>query len=529
MSKSPVLADHLPGRRWSAGLGRGFYVKLVLMCLVDALGLYGLFALYTYQGWAAFWIMLAGLLVVNVIYFVPRFTAAKYLTPGLIFLLVYQVYVVLYTGYAAFTNYGDGHNSTQADATAAILARTEDRVPDSLQYPVTLLVDGNRIALAVVNPTTGKAQLGTAEQPLTDEPTAVIADGRVSSVPGWQIPGSRFSLPADVRERFSALRVPISTDPAAGSLRTKDFGSAYVYRSTMHYDPAAQTLTDTTNGTTYAPDSHGNYVAPDGTKLTPGWKVNVGFENFTRVLTDGSLRGPFLSVFVWTFIFAALTVAGSFIIGLLLALALNDARMRGRKIYRSLLILPYAFPALLSALVWRGLLNRDFGWINQVLLGGASVDWLNDPLMARISVLGVNWWLAFPYMFLVATGALQAIPAEMTEAASMDGATARQAFFRIKFPLLMVSLAPLLVSSFAFNFNNFNTIYMLTGGGPKDLTAGVDVGSTDILITFVYKLAFGGMDRQYGFATAVSIIIFVVIATISGLSFRRTRALEDLA
>jgi len=175
------------------------------------------------------------------------------------------------------------------------------------------------------------------------------------------------------------------------------------------------------------------------------------------------------------------------------------------------------------------LLNKDFGWINQILLGGAHVNWLGDPWLARLSVILVNCWLGFPYMFLVATGALQAIPADIIEAGAIDGATPWQIFRRLKFPLLMVSLAPLLITSFAYNFNNFNTIFLLTGGGPKDLSASINVGSTDILITFVYKLAFGGVNRQYGVASAISIIIFFVVAGISAISFRKTRVLEDLS
>ena len=140
----------------------------------------------------------------------------------------------------------------------------------------------------------------------------------------------------------------------------------------------------------------------------------------------------------------------------------------------------------------------------------------------------MNLWLGFPYMFLVTTGALQSIPDELTEAAQMDGATPFQAFRMIKLPLLFVSVAPLLISSFAFNFNNFNLIYMLTGGGPRDVAAGINVGSTDILISMVYKVAFVGANRDYGLASAFSIIIFVLVGTISVIAFRRTKSLEEL-
>ena len=122
--------------------------------------------------------------------------------------------------------------------------------------------------------------------------------------------------------------------------------------------------------------------------------------------------------------FAFLSVATTFALGLFLAIVFNDPRVRGRKIYRSLLILPYAFPGFLSALVWRGMLNQRFGFINEVLLGGADDPVAPDPWLAKFSILGVNLWLGFPYMFLVCTGALQSIPADIIEAARIDGAGA---------------------------------------------------------------------------------------------------------
>ncbi len=193
-----------------------------------------------------------------------------------------------------------------------------------------------------------------------------------------------------------------------------------------------------------------------------------------------------------------------------------------------MLILPYAFPAFLGALVWAGMMNESFGFINQVLLGGAEIPWLTDPWLAKVSVLLVNLWLGFPYMFLVCMGALQGIPEEVNEAGVMDGANPWQIFRRIKLPLLLVTVTPLLIASFAFNFNNFNLIYMLTGGGPRMEDTAIRVGHTDILISMVYKVAFTGENRDYGLASAFTILIFIVVALISIVSFRKTKALEEL-
>jgi arabinogalactan oligomer/maltooligosaccharide transport system permease protein len=515
----------------AARAGRGFYLKLVLMAIVDALGIYGLFALASNASWIPFGIMLVALLIVNVVYFHPKLTPSKYLVPGLMFLLLYQIYSVLFSGYIAFTNYGDGHNSTKDDAVAAMLTQNEARLPNSPQYPLTIAVQGDTVAFLVVNPDTQKTQRGTAASPLADAPDATVVNGRVTADPGWRVlkfvdilnRGQAF------QDQVTQLRVPRSDNAADGSIRTQDAQTAFVFQSTLRYDAGADTVTNTKTNVVYRDNGKGNFAGPDGSVLTPGWKVAIGFTNFSNVLSDKSIRGPFLGVFVWTFAFSILVVLLSFAVGLFLAVVLNDTRLRGRRIYRSLLLLPYAFPAFLSALVWQGLLNKDFGWINQILLGGSHIDWLGDPWLARLSVIVVNCWLGFPYMFLVATGALQAIPADLVEAGAIDGASPWQIFRRLKFPLLMVSLAPLLITSFAYNFNNFNTIFLLTGGGPKDLSASVNVGSTDILITFVYKLAFGGVNRQYGLASAISIIIFIVVAAISAISFRKTRVLEDLS
>jgi arabinogalactan oligomer / maltooligosaccharide transport system permease protein len=166
--------------------------------------------------------------------------------------------------------------------------------------------------------------------------------------------------------------------------------------------------------------------------------------------------------------------------------------------------------------------------VNELL--GMRIPWLTDDWMARASVLLVNTWLGFPYMFLVATGALQSVPGELREAAEMDGASPLQAFRRITFPLLMIPLAPLLIASFAFNFNNFNVIYLLNRGGPPIVGAQTPAGHTDILISYTYRLAFeGGRGQDLGLAAAISVMIFFMVAAFAAVSFRRTRALEDLA
>lgn len=262
-----------------------------------------------------------------------------------------------------------------------------------------------------------------------------------------------------------------------------------------------------------------------------GWQQVIGPDNYADIFTNERIRAPFVRVLLWNVVFAAVSVLSTFALGLGLALALKDDTMRGRSIYRSIYIVPYAMPAFLSIFVWAGLLNNQNGQVNGLLgsIGLPDVNWLGGTTTAMVSVLLVNLWLGFPYMFLINSGALTAIPEELIEAARVDGASAWKTFRMVTLPLLLVSTAPLLIGSFAFNFNNFALIYLLTDGGPPLTGYDVPVGATDILISFTFDIAFGsGRGSQYSLASAIVVVIFMVLATTSALSFRLTKKLEDI-
>ena len=502
-------------------------VKIALLSVVDAISVYALMVLFLKQDWLVFAAVLILTLVVNWIYFSRYKLPAKYLTPGLIFLLIFQIFVVGYSGYIAFTNYGTGHNSDKPDAINALIVSSQQRVPDSPTFNLSVVERLGMYSFLVTDPD-GAVSVGSAEVPLGPVTDATVDDnGKAVELPGYTT--LNFTDIVANQEAIAALSVPLSDDPNDGTLRTPDGSSAYLYLSDLVYDEAAGTMTNSSTGVVYTDNGEtGSFVAPDGAELLPGWKVNVGLANFAEAFGSESIRGPLISVTIWTFTFALLSVLTTFALGLFLAIVFNNLRMRGRNFYRVVLILPYAFPAFLSALVWAGMLNPQFGFVNQVLFGGAEIPWLTNEWLAKFSIIFVNLWLGFPYMFLVCTGALQSIPEEIQEAATVDGARPGQVFRLIKLPLLLVSVAPLLISSFAFNFNNFNLIYMLTNGGPRDVTAGVNVGATDILISMVYKVAFVGASRDYGLASAFSIIIFLLVAIVSIISFKQTKALEEL-
>ncbi len=520
-STSPFRA---PLRGAGGSLGVSFFVKLILLGLANAFGLYGLFAAWAVDQWAILILMVVILAVVNWAYLSPRAVAAKYLVPGLIFLFAYQIFAMAYTGFVAFTNYGDGHNSTKEDAIAQISEQNEIRLEGSSIFDLTVLANGDQLAFAIVDD--GEALLGTQDEPMSAVPDAEVQGDEVTNVPGWET--LNFADIAGRQAEVVALRVALSDEPADGSLRTQDASTAFIAVPTLSYNQQADTFVDTDTGTVYRVSDTGNFVSDDGEVLTPGWRVGVGFSNFTAFVTDSRMAGPSAEIFVWTFVFAFLSVVTTFALGIFLAVTFNDSRLRGRRIYRSLFILPYAFPGFLSALIWAGLLNDRFGYFNVVLLGGADVPWLTDPLLAKVSLILVNLWLGFPYMFLICTGALQAVPGDLVDAARIDGAGRWQIFRNVHLPFVMMSVAPLLISSFAFNFNNFALIYMLTGGGPNFVGTPYVVGHTDVLISMVYSVAFESGSKQYGVASALSLLIFVMVGLISWVGFHRARRLEEV-
>jgi ABC-type sugar transport system permease subunit len=255
--------------------------------------------------------------------------------------------------------------------------------------------------------------------------------------------------------------------------------------------------------------------------------VFIGLGNFTRIVEDPALRGPLVDIFVWTVMFALLSVLTTFSLGLMMALVLNDPIIPARKAIRSLLLIPYAIPGVISIVVWAGMLNRNLGIINEVF--NTEVYWLSDVFWSKVAIILVNLWLGYPYMMLICSGALQAIPSEVYEAASVDGASAWQKFWNITLPLLLVAVGPLLIGSFVYNFNNYLLITALTNGNPPIAGSPIPgVGYTDILISYVYKSAFSN-QADYGYASAVTIIIFLMVASITLIQYRFTQSWEKVS
>jgi arabinogalactan oligomer/maltooligosaccharide transport system permease protein len=506
--------------RHSYGSPVGLLVKLGALAVLNGVALWGISVMLRKPDYSLAIAAGIALLLIDVVYLSKRFVPLKYLVPGTLFLATFALYPVVYTVYISTTNYGTGNNLSRSQAIDQIERQSVGASADAVRYDLQILAEGSPtgpLAFLLTDPD-GALFLGTAEGLAPLSPEDIIEDGRRITVEGYVALNAGQSN--DRVAEINAFAVPGPT----GDIVNDGFGDAFAQTQRYVFDEASNTMVDTIDGTVYVEDG-GYFVSDDGSRLLPGWRASVGLDNYQRIFTDENVRSNFARVFVWTVVFAVMSVVLSFALGLLLALVFNNPKMKARRFYRSLIIIPYALPSFMTALVWQGMLNQQFGVINRWL--GTNLPWLDGQWLPYFSILLVNTWLGYPYMFLVCSGALSSIPEDLTEAAKVDGANGPMRFRRITFPLLLISVAPLLIASFAFNFNNFNLIYLLTEGRPP--VPGSIAGRTDILISYTYKLAFaGGSGADYGFASAVSFIIFILVAGISAFSFKFTKTFEEI-
>jgi arabinogalactan oligomer/maltooligosaccharide transport system permease protein len=528
---TPVTPGFRPGRlsrtiAWFSG-SVGYGVKIALLAATNAIAVWAAYVLADRSKWPALVILVVATIVLDFVYLVPRdwSVPAKFLLPGTIFLLGFQVVPIIYTVTVAFSNYSTGHVLGKPAAIRAIQVNSLEPPANGRQFGMSPArnADG-KLVLILHDDTSGKVFAGTKDglKALPKNDVKVDESGIPTSAKGYKLISGADLFSLD--KQLQGYTIPTS---GSAAIAPQGVRQAVELQPTLRYDKKRNAFVRISDGTVFRDNGRGSFVAANGTDLEPGWKTYIGFHNFGKLATNPLYRGPFIRVFIWTFVYATLVVCFSFALGLFLAIALDKNGMRFQRIYRSVLVIPYAMPGFLSLLVWGGLLNDDFGVVNRLF--HLSVPWLFDANWARVSVVLVSVWLTTPYFFLVSLGALQSIPAELTEAARVDGGGAWAVFRRVTLPLLLVAVAPLMIASFAFNFNNFNNIYLLTGGGPYSGTSSI-AGSTDILISYTYKLAIAtGKGQDYALASTVGIIIFFIVASISGVSFWRSRSLENMA
>ncbi|MCH7231293.1 sugar ABC transporter permease [Glycomyces sp. L485] len=258
----------------------------------------------------------------------------------------------------------------------------------------------------------------------------------------------------------------------------------------------------------------------------------VGFDNFATVFSVPSWAGTFLGVLTWTFVWAVLATAMTYIAGMLQAVLLANKKVRFPRVWRSIFLLPWAVPGIVSALVFRSMFNGQFGPISQFLVDIGLTDeriyWFTDPSspnLARGVALLVNLWLGFPFFMALVGGVLANIPDSYYEAARIDGAGPLQQFRYITFPVVQRVVSPLLILAFVSNFNNFGLIYFLTEGGPDNVDYRF-AGSTDLLVTWLFKLTLD--NRLYNIGAVMSLIVFFIVGTISVWNLNRSKAIREL-
>lgn len=509
-----------------SGLIRGkfaFVLKIAILSLLAAL--LGMLAqsAFAQKEYAISIFLALTVIVLLFTYLSQKSVPLKFFAPGLLLLFAFVLSPILYTVTMSTFNYKTGNILSKGEAIAQIENRAVSADDAGTSFDIKIgTVKGQPAVLASdIAAKTYFLSTQTELTPLNPNQVTLDVNGVASTAPGFTL------LTSD--QMGSADRLYSSAQFVYKSpyfLKLEGFEVGVLSRTTLSYDSGKDEFKSLIDGSIYRDNKRGNYanISKPEDKLEPGWRAPIWFENYKNLFTDSRVRAPLIRVFIWTVVFALSTVLTTFALGLLLALILNKP-LFGRRVYRSILILPYAMPSVMSILIWGGMFNTEFGAINNLL--GTHIAWFSDPNMARFAVILVNLWLGFPYFYLVSSGALQAIPSELLEAAAIDGANPRQIFRKITLPLLLQILSPLLIASFAFNFNNFNLIYLLTGGGPSDTLSGQIAGATDILISYTYKIAFGSNVQDLGLASAISLVIFVLVASISMYGLRKSKVLES--
>ncbi len=246
----------------------------------------------------------------------------------------------------------------------------------------------------------------------------------------------------------------------------------------------------------------------------------IGIRQYVKIFTEPT-QPNFYEVFLKTIIWTVTNITFHVVLGVTLALILNQ-NLRGKSIYRTLLILPWAIPQFIVALTWRGMFNYEYGSINLILtkyLNLPAVEWLKSPTEAFLACILTNIWLGFPFMMVVALGALQSIPHEMYEAADIDGAKWYHKLKAITLPLIRPVMIPAITLGVVWTFNNLNIVWLVSNTGePSD--------KTHILVSFVYKAAFNFYSFSY--AAALSMIIFAILLVFSLVFMNRSRAVESV-
>lgn len=462
----------------------------------------------------------------------------RYLFPGLAGMAVFVAFPLLYTVQIGFTNYSSSNLLTRERVAAYLLEQAAPGEGNS--YGFTLHTEGAeyRIVLAPKHDEEDEQDAAKLAElrahTYVSPPLALLKPRPPGMVTVAPLKDASFQLNeplplAEVlkqRKTLSELQLKLPDGTLLSYAGVREFGPLEpVWKRN---DDGS--LTQVKTGQVARPNpATGFYEFDGGEKIQPGFKVGIGFGNYARMVNDPEFRGPFFAIFLWTVAFAGLTVVFTLVVGVTLAVLLNWEGLRGRTVYRTLLFLPYAVPGFISILVFKGLFNQNFGEINYILhaVFGIKPSWFADPTLAKVMILIVNTWLGYPYIMVLCTGLIKAIPADLYEASAIAGAGPLTNFFKITAPLIVTPLTPLLIASFAFNFNNFVLIALLTNGRPDFLNTRVPAGTTDILVSYTYRIAFQDSGQNFGLAAAISTVIFFLVALLSMANLKLAKVNEE--
>ncbi len=534
MDISKPISDHLPRSRTVAGgLLKSLGLLALALLIASAAGTLGVVLLRLLDPGMPAYVGLP--IAIAILVMVLRVIAHRFawimpwyfLLPAIIFLLVFTVFPVVLTVFLAFTDYAGIRNGQLNIATRTEVVAIDGAtltIADAASLDCEDLRNGCNDVRAVVY-ASGELQVSGAE---IDGTSLTLADdlpaGRTVETVGMMLPDLGFEFEVRV----------VAQDGRVLTLERAPPFPPDIEQLSVSLDARPQPVRIVEDrGTTLVLAE----PLPEGTEVTSIARYNdfgyLGLRNFRRIAATAT--SALFPVFGWNVTFAVLTVTLNTIAGVFLAVLLNNRNLRFRNLYRTLLIIPWALPSVITIQVWRGFLNQNFGAINRLLalldISPEPINWLlGDPVWARAALLGVNLWLGLPFLLTATLGALSAIPDEVYEAARIDGANGWQAFWNVTGPLLRTALIPITLSGFAFNFNNFNVIFLLTDGGPAVSWGTATARGTDILISWAYNEAFRSQGGYaYGYGSAISLIIFVITLAVSLVNFRVTGALKDEA
>lgn len=519
---------HIPESASQSWL-KSHWIKMAVLSAVTLLNGYAIVLMYS-RGEFAFALLTLILASMGVYVFARKRTYAhRYIYPGVAGMILFIIFPLIYTIGLAFTNYS-GANQLSFERAQSVLMDQTFQSGDSYSFELRQHDDLYSIALKQ-----GDTWLVSAPRSLTKESLTEATNqpaGHIALLPSDSLSGKKVPLKSVIQHRNVLSELVVET-PDGTDLKMSGLRKFAQVKSLYTLDADGESLVNNKTGEVLKPnykigyyqtvDTNGAFI---GQPLTPGFIVNIGFDNFTRIFNDPGIQGPFFKIFVWTVLFSAITVALTLAFGVILAQIVSWEALKGRGLYRVLLILPYAVPAFISILIFKGLFNQSFGEINQLLQGlfGLSPAWFTDPTLAKTMIIIVNTWLGYPYMMILAMGMLKAIPDDLYEASAMDGAGPIDNFFKITLPLLVKPMVPLLIASFAFNFNNFVLIQLLTNGAPDMIGTTVPAGHTDLLVSYTYRIAFEGAGGQdFGLAGAIATLIFLLVGGLSLLNMKFTK------